>query len=85
MGIGEEFDKVFFAILKAKQQQEAMSPLITDLGENIEDKEAILQEVHRFYRKLFKSSGNSKVTRVTKREFLKFTTQIVIATQREAI
>lgn len=26
-----------------------MSLLVTDLGNNIEDKEAILQEVHKFY------------------------------------
>lgn len=52
LGVGGEPYALFFQLLKAKKQRESMNMLLDD-NSIIEDKEAILQEVTRFYGALF--------------------------------
>lgn len=81
LGYNDEPKKLFFTLLKAKQQQELMSILITDSGESIVGEEAILQEVARFYTTLFRSKGESTAAQEARRELLRYTTVRVIEAQ----
>ncbi|KAL3685171.1 hypothetical protein R1sor_003193 [Riccia sorocarpa] len=64
---GEAPTKYFFARLKAKNAQEAMTALELESGEVIEDQDEILGEVHRYYQALYKAEEESAAT-LAKRE-----------------
>lgn len=53
LGTSDEPRKLFFTLLKAKQQRESTHRLLLEDGLWIEDEEEILKEVERFYNKLF--------------------------------
>lgn len=70
LGTGDKPYALFFALLKEKGKRENMAILITkNVNTLVEDGE-ILQEVTRFYGKLFQSLGFNKATRVARREIL---------------
>lgn len=85
MGVGDEPYALFFKLLKAKQQQETMNTLLLDDNSIIKDKEAILQEVTRFYGALFQSAGKNTEVLVARRNIPQFTIVRVIAKQQAEI
>lgn len=59
MGARDKLWKLFFTLLQAKQQREAMTLLLIDGDVCIEDKDAILWEVTWFYVNLFKTTRDN--------------------------
>lgn len=70
VGIGDEPKKTFFLLVKAKQQREAMSILVTDEKTTIEDKGEIIEEIKQFYDKLYATIGSSPTVTIAWEEIL---------------
>lgn len=84
LGRGDEPYKLFFVLLKDKQQWEEILCLITKDGSCIVDKAQILQ-VSRFYTELFATEGESKEILATRRDLLQNTKVVVIDEKRRDI
>lgn len=84
LGALDEPNKVFFAILKAKQLREEMNTLITNARDHIKDEGGILHEVQRFYYKLFQIHGNNNEATTVRKE-LQHTTIAITQAQRDEI
>lgn len=84
LGVGEKPYKLFFILLKVKQQYESTHSLLKD-NTCIEDKEEILKEIVDFYGKLFQTIGNNAKIQEARREILQFTTTRVTKVQVQDI